>query len=169
MAQAAQGGDQIDIVYIGNPVMDITVSDPERDIMGRYSLELGMASLVTPEQMPIYDELWAREDKLVSPGGSALNSARAQMHANPQGSVGYFGCIGNDTMGSSLTEAVGAANILGKFEISEEECTSRCATVIVNRERTLCAHIASARKFSNQYLEANMVSNLSECHNPHYG
>ena len=49
MAQAAQGGDQIDIVYIGNPVMDITVSDPERDIMGRYSLELGMASLVTPE------------------------------------------------------------------------------------------------------------------------
>ena len=111
MAQAQEGGAPIDIVYIGNPVMDITVSDPERDIMGRYSLELGMASLVTPEQMPIYDELWAREDKLVSPGGSALNSARAQMHANAQGSVAYFGCIGNDEMGRSLTEAVTAANI----------------------------------------------------------
>ena len=51
MAQeaAVQGGDPIDMVYIGNPLMDITVSDPERDIMGRYGLELGMASLVTPE------------------------------------------------------------------------------------------------------------------------
>ena len=149
------------MVYIGNPVMDITVSDPERDIMGRYSLELGMASLVTPEQMPIYDELWGREDKLVSPGGSALNSARAQMHANPQGSVGYFGCIGNDEMGRSLTAAVSAANIQGKFEISEEEVTSRCATVIVNKERTLCAHIASARKFSLEYLMSNIVSHSS--------
>lgn len=50
----------IDMVYFGNPVFDITVSDPEREVMSRYSLELGMASLATPEQMAIYDELWAR-------------------------------------------------------------------------------------------------------------
>ena len=168
MMAEAHGGDSIDMIYIGNPVMDITVSDPERDIMGRYNLELGMASLVTPEQMPIYDELWAREDKLVSPGGSALNSARAQMHANPQGSVGYFGCIGNDQMGRALTEAVSAVNIQGKFEISAEEVTSRCATVIVDTQRTLCAHIASARKFSMEYLNANMVSHHLESLHTHH-
>ena len=75
MAQAA--GNSLDMVYFGNPVFDITVNDPERVIMNKYSLELGLACLASPEQMPIYDEVWAREDKLTSPGGSALNSARA--------------------------------------------------------------------------------------------
>ena len=95
----ALNANTLDMVYFGNPVFDITVSDPERDVMGRYSLELGMACLATPEQMPIYDELWAREDKMTSPGGSALNSARAQKYANTNGTVGYMGCIGNDAKG----------------------------------------------------------------------
>ena len=45
MAQASD----IDMVYFGNPVFDITVNDPERDVMNRYNLELGMAFLATPE------------------------------------------------------------------------------------------------------------------------
>lgn len=67
----------IDMIYFGNPVFDISVDDHERVVLGKYGLELGMAALAKPEQMPIYDELWAREDKFTSPGGSALNSARA--------------------------------------------------------------------------------------------
>ena len=39
----------IDMIYFGNPVFDITVDDPERDIMGRYNLQLGMACLATAE------------------------------------------------------------------------------------------------------------------------
>ena len=89
-----------------------------------------MASIVTKEQMPIYDELWARSDKLTTPGGSALNSARAQMYSNPKGSVAYFGCIGNDEAGCTLQDCINDANILGKFEISTEAVTSKCATVI---------------------------------------
>ena len=153
MAQA----NTIDMIYFGNPVFDITVTDDDRTVMTKYSLELGMASLVTPEQMPIYDEIWARSDKFTSPGGSALNSARAQMHSNPAGSVAYFGCIGNDDKGRALTEAVTTAGIQGRFEVSETEPTSLCAAVVVGKERTLCAHIAAARKFSMDYLNSNMA------------
>lgn len=157
MAQA----NNIDMIYFGNPVFDITCTDDDRSVMTKYSLELGMASLVTPEQMPIYDEIYAREDKFTSPGGSALNSARAQKHSNPAGSVCYFGCIGNDDKGRALTEAVSAVGIEGRFEICETEPTSLCACVVVGKERTLCAYIASARKFSMDYLNSHMVSKLN--------
>ena len=153
----------IDMVYFGNPVFDITVDDPERTVMNKFSLELGMASLATPEQMPIYTELWAREDKIIGAGGSALNSARAQRFANPNGAIAYFGCIGNDDTGRTLSNEVAAAGVTAKLEVSETEPTSQCAVVVVGKERTLCANIASARKFTMDYLNANMVSSEIPC------
>ena len=108
--------------------------------------------------MPIYDEVWARADKMTSPGGSALNSARAQKYANPNGSVAYFGCVGNDERGRALTEAVTAAGIEGEFEVSQTEGTGVCACVVVGKERTLCANIGAAKKFTMEYFNANIVS-----------
>ena len=69
--------DQIDIIYFGNPIFDITIQDDERDVLNRYNLQTGLACLASPEQMPIYAEAWAREDKITGAGGSALNMARA--------------------------------------------------------------------------------------------
>lgn len=108
--------------------------------------------------MPIYDELWAREDKLGTPGGSALNSARAQRHANSAGSVAYFGCIADDAFGNALNDSVNAAGIDGKFDKSTTNATGTCAAVVVGKERTLCANIAAAKDFKMEYLQANMVS-----------
>lgn len=108
--------------------------------------------------MPIYDELWARADKTTSPGGSALNSARAQKFSNPNGSVAYFGCIGNDEKGQVLSDAVNAAGIEGKFEVTQADSTGVCACVVVGKERTLCANIGAAKKFSMDYFNSNIVS-----------
>lgn len=108
--------------------------------------------------MPIYDELWARDDKITSPGGSALNSARAQKFANPNGTVAYFGCIGSDAKGQALVDAVTAAGIEGKFEVTEADSTGVCACVIVGKERSLCANIGAAKKFTMDYFNANIVS-----------
>ena len=108
--------------------------------------------------MPIYDEVWARADKMTSPGGSALNSARAQKYSNPNGSVAYFGCIGNDEKGQALTDAVATAGIEGKFEVNQSESTGVCACVVVGKERTLCANIGAAKKFTMDYFNANIVS-----------
>ena len=154
----AQAGNTLDMVYFGNPIFDISVDDNEREVVNRYGFEMGLACLASPEQMPIYDELYARSDKTTSPGGSALNSARAQRFANSNGAVGYFGCIGSDAKGQALQDAVNAAGIEGKFEISSEEPTGTCACVVVGKERTLCANIAAAKKFTMAYFNSNIVS-----------
>jgi len=154
----AQADNQIDMVYFGNPIYDITVTDNDRVVLNKYSLELGMAALASPETMPIYAELSAREDKFCSPGGSALNSARAQKYAHAAGKVAYFGCIGNDAHGQALTASVNECGIDGKFQVSEANPTGTCAAVVVGKERTLLANIASAKDFTLAHLDANMVS-----------
>lgn len=152
-----QAENAIDMVYFGNPIFDMSVNDEERALMTKHGLDLGVATLATPEQMCLYDEIWAREDKTTSPGGSALNSARAQKFASASGSVAYFGCVGNDDKGRAMTEATTAAGVVSKLEVTEEEPTGTCGCVIVGKERTLVANIAAAKKFSMAYLQANMV------------
>ena len=75
-----QTTDKIDIVYLGNPLIDITEEDPEKKLIDKYGLSIGMASLATPEQMPLIDEIWASKSKLTTTGGAALNSARGSAH-----------------------------------------------------------------------------------------
>ena len=154
MAQA--NNDTIDTIYFGNPIQDITVQDDERVLLNKYSLELGMASLASPEQIPIYAEMAATEGRLFSPGGSALNSARAQKHINSSGAVAYFGCIGNDDFGKSLQEEVAEAGVDAKFSITDEHATGTCACVIVGKERTLCANIAAAKAYPTQHIADNL-------------
>jgi len=148
---------QIDTIYFGNPIFDITMQDPEGEVQGRYNLESGLACLATPEQMPIYAEAWARADRITGAGGSALNMARAQMHANSSGKVMYFGCIGDDEFGRTLTTAVEESGIESRFQTTTEEPTGSCACVIVGVKRALCANIAAAKKFSMDHLNAHIA------------
>ena len=108
--------------------------------------------------MPLYAEAWNRADKITGAGGSALNMARAQMHSNPAGKVMYLGCIGEDEFGQALTDAVSNAGVEARFQKTSEEPTGTCVSVIVGKERSLCANIAAAKKFSMDHLNANMVS-----------
>ena len=117
-----------------------------------------MACLASEEQMPIYAELSGMEGRLLSPGGSALNSARAQKYINPSGKIAYFGCIGNDDFGKSLSDAVSAAGIDAKFSVSEEHKTGTCASVIVGQERSLCANIAAAKAYPTAHVGEHLVS-----------
>ena len=117
-----------------------------------------MACLASPEQLPIYAEVNSSDSKLLTPGGSALNSARAYKHANPGGSVAYFGCIGNDEFGKSLSEQVAKSGVDAKFSISDEVATGTCAVLVGGAERTLCANISAAKAYPLKHLEDNMVS-----------
>ena len=55
--------DQIDIVYLGNPIVDVSAEDPNKTLMEKYKLEIGMATLATPEQIPIIKEIWGMEGR----------------------------------------------------------------------------------------------------------
>jgi len=110
--------------------------------------------------MPLYDELWNMPGREAIPGGSALNSARSTnfmlKNQGLNGVVTYFGSIGNDEQGAILEEDLRTNGINGNFHKETETPTGTCAVVVVNKERTLCANLASACKYNLNHLNANM-------------
>lgn len=108
--------------------------------------------------MPIYDEIWGMPGREAIPGGSALNSARSTnwMLKNQQvpGCVTYFGSIGQDEKGQVLEKDCTDNGINSNFHKAEEP-TGTCAVVVVDKDRTLCANLAAACKYSTEHLEKN--------------
>lgn len=153
----------IALVVIENPLLDITVQDNEDVVHKKYTLQHGQASLVTEANVGIHDELYARDDKEITPGGAALNSARACNHilrkANFDGDVAFVGCIGNDDSGKTLQKCLKDVQMHGVFAITEETATGRCAVVVHGKERTLCANIGASQKYPTSHFDDHRVSN----------
>lgn len=95
------------------------------------------------------------------PGGSALNSARATnfmlKNQGVEGKVTYFGSVGKDERGESLTQNLLADGMNANMHIQEDTPTGTCAVIVVDKDRTLCANLAAACKYSTAHLEANMA------------
>lgn len=148
------------IFLIGNPLLDISVELKDNAILDKYGLQHGQASLAEEKHMPLYDELWALPDRAAIPGGSALNSARSAnfvlKNQALEGAVTYYGCIGEDEKGQVLEKDLTDNGINGNFHKDKETPTGTCAVVVVDKERTLCANLAAACKYSSEHLEANM-------------
>lgn len=109
--------------------------------------------------MPLHDELYAREDRDLTCGGAALNSARCCNHilrkANfPTGKVAFVGCIAKDPSGDVLKKELSSVDMLGNWAFTSEEATGRCAVVIHGKERTLCANIGAAAKYPQDHYDA---------------
>lgn len=51
------------IFYIENPLLDISVDVTDDALLQKYGIQSAMASLATPEQLPLYDELWNMEGR----------------------------------------------------------------------------------------------------------
>jgi adenosine kinase len=109
--------------------------------------------------MPIYDELWALPERAAIPGGSALNSARSANYflknSGVEGCVTYYGGIGEDEKGAFLEKDLSDSGICGNFHKDKETATGTCAVIVVDKERTLCANLAAACKYSSEHLAAN--------------
>jgi len=148
------------IFLIGNPLLDISAEFKDNAILDKYKLEPGMASLASPEQIPIYDELWHTEGRLAIPGGSALNSARAcnyiLKNQDILEKVNYFGSIGNCDKGHTLEKVLQDEGVKGNFHKTPESKTGTCAVIVVNKDRTLCADLAAACEYQLEHLHANL-------------
>lgn len=85
------------------------------------------------KHMPIYDELWNREDRIAIPGGSALNSIRATnfmlKDSNP-GLAHYIGCIGKDERGEHLKTIMKTEGVDACMHEDESVPTGTCAVIV---------------------------------------
>lgn len=150
------------LFFIGNPLLDISCELPDNKLVEKYGLQAGLASLATPEQLPLYDELWNTEGSTKIPGGAALNSARAcNYFLKQQGKenlVTYYGSLGNDEKGAFLEKDLSDSGMTGNFHKDAETPTGTCAVLVVNKDRTLCANLAAACKYDIAHLRNNMDS-----------
>lgn len=98
---------EILVFAIGNPLLDIAKEFADDTILDKYGLKHASACLASPEQLPLYEELFAMEGIETIPGGSALNTIRATAfflkNSHPK-STAYVGCIGQDDTGKVLEE-----------------------------------------------------------------
>ncbi len=95
------------------------------------------------------------------PGGSALNTIRCtNFMLNSTGhskSCLYFGSIGKDNeVGKKLIEGVEHEHLVSNFSIDEETTTGKCACVIHERERALCADLGASMKYKTSHMKENI-------------
>ena len=150
------------IFLIENPLLDISIDAKDDELIKKYELQAGLASLASEKQFPMYDEIWNMEGRLAIPGGSALNSARATNYMlknqGIEGKVTYFGSVGKDERGESLTKNLVDDGMNANMHIQEDTPTGTCAVIVVDKDRTLCANLAAACKYQTSHLEANMAA-----------
>ena len=91
-----------------------------------------------------------------------MNSARAAnyflKHRGVEGKVTYFGAIGTDDKGGVLEQEIADQKINGNFHKDTETPTGTCAVLVVDKERSLCANLAAACKYSPEHLANNMAA-----------
>jgi adenosine kinase len=157
---ATKENNELDLFVIGNPLLDICVWENDTAVLDKYKLKLGDACLASEEQMPIYEELLARQDHKTCPGGAGLNSCRGARFALKKAGyetkgVAYFGCIGKDAPGETMEKTLVDADIKPYFDKSEDTPTGTCAAVVKGKERALCANIAASAKYTMEHLTEN--------------
>jgi adenosine kinase len=157
---ATVGQPNLLLVAIENPLLDIQLEIEANDLLDKYDLQHGQACLAEEKHQPLFGEIWSNDKKVVVPGGSSLNTIRAANHmlkdAQPS-KCGFFGSIGNDEIGRTLSNELQRTNIHGFFSVDQETPTGSCAVIVHNKERTLCANLAACVKYKIEHLAANLA------------
>jgi len=148
------------VFFIENPLLDIQVQVPDKSLFEKYALPVGGACLCDDKQQALYPELLAMPGVEFIPGGSALNSARATnfvlSNQGQEGQVAYFGSIGKDNYGEILEKALSDVKINANFYKESGVATGTCGVVVHEKERSLCANLSAACKYSTEHLTTNM-------------
>ena len=72
------------------------------------------------------------------------------------GKCAFFGSIGNDEIGQTLTNELERSGIHSYFSIDAETPTGSCAVLVHKKERTLCANLAACVKYKTDHLASNL-------------
>jgi len=147
------------VVGIENPLLDIQLEIDSEDLLHKYGLQHGQACLADDKHQPLFHEIWAAPNKMTIPGGSSLNSIRATNHMLKEthpGKCAFFGSIGNDEIGQTLTNELERSGIHSYFSVDAETPTGSCAVLVHKKERTLCANLAACVKYKTEHLAANL-------------
>lgn len=152
-------GQDLLIVGIENPLLDVSVQLESEELLTKYGLQHGQACLAEEKHLPLYDEIWRHESVQKIPGGSSLNTIRSanfMLKNEHPGKCAFFGSIGNDEVGKVLEKELTDNGVHGYFHKEEATPTGSCAVLVHHKERTLCANLAACLKYPSSHLRTNL-------------
>eukprot|EP00201_Polytomella_parva_P018417 CAMPEP_0175054004 /NCGR_PEP_ID=MMETSP0052_2-20121109/9251_1 /TAXON_ID=51329 ORGANISM="Polytomella parva, Strain SAG 63-3" /NCGR_SAMPLE_ID=MMETSP0052_2 /ASSEMBLY_ACC=CAM_ASM_000194 /LENGTH=346 /DNA_ID=CAMNT_0016318625 /DNA_START=12 /DNA_END=1052 /DNA_ORIENTATION=- len=135
-----------------NPLLDIS-SVVSEEFLKKYEIQLANQILAEEKHLPMYKELAALPTVEYMPGGAGQNTARVcqWMLQAPQ-AASYFGCIGDDEFGKTMTDICKAQGVNVRYQVDPSTPTGSCAVCIVGGERSLVANLAAANNFKSEFL-----------------
>jgi adenosine kinase len=140
------------ILGMGNPILDISAA-VDMAVVDKYGLKMGDAILAEEKHAPLFPELSAMGNVQYIAGGATQNTIRvAQWLLGQPESTAYMGCIGKDEFGAKLQAACTKDGVKLAYMIDEKTPTGTCATLINNKERSLCTDLKAANNFNESHL-----------------
>lgn len=141
------------ILGMGNPLLDISATASD-EILAKYGLEANNAILAEDKHMPLYPELASAADAGYSAGGATQNSIRvAQWMLQSGKATSYFGAIGDDEYGKTMTSCCGEDGVNVQYYINPTMATGTCAVVITGNNRSLVANLSAANTYKVDHLK----------------
>lgn len=150
---------------MGNPLLDIS-ANVTQEYLDKYDAKLGDQILAEDKHLPMFEELVKGYEVQYIAGGATQNSIRvAQWMLSAEGKAGqtaFMGCVGNDEYGKQLEKCSSDDGVLVHYMKHASIPTGTCAALIVDKERSLIAHLAAANEFKETHLETEKAKEIIE-------
>eukprot|EP01118_Nematostelium_gracile_P007622 TRINITY_DN248_c1_g1_i1.p1 TRINITY_DN248_c1_g1~~TRINITY_DN248_c1_g1_i1.p1 ORF type:complete len:343 (-),score=116.35 TRINITY_DN248_c1_g1_i1:50-1078(-) len=148
------------LLGIGNPLLDISAAVPQ-EVLDRYGLKSGNATLAEPNHIPLYEELVKNYKVDYIAGGATQNAIRAaQWMIQTPNVTGYIGCIGKDKFGEELRNSANKDGVATHYLVDENTPTGTCAVLIRDKERSLVANLSAANNYKKDHFESNEIQDI---------
>lgn len=152
---------KIDVLGIGNPLVDILISVDEKEVK-ELGLAKGIMHLVdAPRQKRVLDAFRERS-WTTELGGSAMNAVRILAALNAK--TAFSGMIGSDVFGEQIRNRMKEVGIVARLGESDET-TGTCAILITpDGERTMNTCLGASSLFSESLLPLEDIKKSKYLH-----
>ncbi|KPI85777.1 adenosine kinase-like protein [Leptomonas seymouri] len=146
------------VLCFGHPLLDMMATVDEA-FLKEHNVQPGSVTLAAPEQLVLFTKLLDDLSESVEfvPGGAAMNTARIFSWMLPEARVSYVGALGKDRFAEILKNALSTAGVHQLFEECDAKPTGTCAGLVVNKDRTLLAHLGAAVEVSLKHMQTAEV------------
>ncbi|XP_072048417.1 uncharacterized protein [Amphiura filiformis] len=141
------------IVSFGIPLLDMSAT-VDTQFLNKYKLGANDSVQANKFQSALYDDAVNTYEVTYVAGGAAQNTIRvAQWLLGAPKATTLFGCIGKDKFGDILQGKAEQEGVCVCYERHKELATGRCAVLITDNNRCLCAEFAAAKAYSMNHLQ----------------
>lgn len=131
----------VDVVGIGNPLIDVLVNVDD-DILAKFELKKGIMHLVDQRKSELIYSFFEKGQMKILPGDSTANTLAGI--SNLGGKTAFFGMVGNDNFGNFYKEDLLKCNVKPLLAVKEGVTGKVISLITPDTERTMATNLGVA-------------------------